>query len=33
MNQIRTHLELLNGVLPLWHTVELIDRAYQAGES
>jgi glycolate oxidase iron-sulfur subunit len=29
MNQIRTHLELLNNPLPLWHTVEVLDWAYQ----
>ena len=29
MNQIRTHLELLNRPLPLWHTVEVLDWAYR----
>ena len=29
MNQIRTHLELLGDPLPLWHTVEVLDWAYQ----
>lgn len=28
MNQIRTHLELLDRPLPLWHTVEVLDWAY-----
>ena len=29
INQIRTHLELLNKPLPLWHTVEVLDWAYR----
>lgn len=29
MNQIRTHLELLERPLPLWHTIEVLDWAYQ----
>jgi glycolate oxidase iron-sulfur subunit len=30
LTQIRTHLELLGRPLPLWHTVELLDAAYQS---
>jgi glycolate oxidase iron-sulfur subunit len=30
MTQIRTHLELLGRPLPIWHTVELLDAAYQS---
>lgn len=29
INQIRTHLELLSNPLPLWHTIEVLDKAYQ----
>jgi glycolate oxidase iron-sulfur subunit len=29
INQIKTHLELLKNPLPLWHTIEVLDWAYQ----